>query len=270
LVCDATGQNWGSGTLVELGGEPEGTAYVLTAWHLFSEWDRRTPPVFFAQQGRDWHGYEGKLLATDPEADLALVWIARPPVRGLRVNVARPIVGAALRIVGWGAGTVRCVAGRLRQFLGTGRGGPFDLIEIGGAPARDGDSGGAILDESGRLAGVISATDGRAAVGACGDRIRAFLDRALGRRIGSVAPDNRQPATGNRQPATGNQNAQDRAGEQAPLPQASPAQNFTPPVVPGQALNVWPGTLTRPLSTGPWASLTQRSLGVICQVFLRV
>ena len=85
-----------------------------------------------------------------------------------------------LTIAGYGSGSYRAVSGRCTQFLSPGGNHPFELVELA-APARDGDSGGPILNSRGELAGVLfGSAFGKTTGSHCG-RMSAFL--------GSVAAD---------------------------------------------------------------------------------
>jgi hypothetical protein len=79
-----------------------------------------------------------------------------------------------LTIAGYGSGSYRAVTGQCTQYVSPGGNQPFEMIELT-APARDGDSGGPILNSRGELAGVLfGSAFGRTTGSYCG-RLRWFL-----------------------------------------------------------------------------------------------
>ena len=85
-----------------------------------------------------------------------------------------PLPGEPLCIAGYGRGAYREQRGRCTEYLSPGSGYPKELVELQ-APARQGDSGGPILNTDGRLAGVLFGEGDGRTVGSCASRLRVFL-----------------------------------------------------------------------------------------------
>jgi len=171
-VEERDGMSYGSGTLIAVN---EKCGLVLTNWHVIRDGCGRIAVAFPG-------GFRSAatVLKTDEDWDLAALMIWKPPVAVKPVTIGRrrPIIGAILRVAGFGHGVFRIVTGRVIQFLSPGRNLPYEIIEVGVA-ARDGDSGGPIFDEQGRLAGVLFGTaNGRTAGSDC-ERVRIFLGGIL-------------------------------------------------------------------------------------------
>ena len=90
------------------------------------------------------------------------------------VGKRNPIPGEPLSIAGYGRGAYREQRGRCTEYLSPGSGYPKELVELQ-APARQGDSGGPILNADGRLAGVLFGEGDGRTVGSCVSRLRVFL-----------------------------------------------------------------------------------------------
>ncbi|MFM7519629.1 MAG: serine protease [Planctomycetota bacterium] len=116
----------------------------------------------------------GTVLREDPTWDLAVIVVWRPPASPVILADAPPAIGAPLTIAGWGRGTFRAQSGPCTQYLSPGTGQPRELVELV-ASARQGDSGGPILDASGRLAGVLFGENDGRTVGSAVTRVRAIL-----------------------------------------------------------------------------------------------
>jgi hypothetical protein len=115
------------------------------------------------------------VLATDRQWDLAALAIRRPHVEPISLADDVPRRGDPLTIAGYGSGWYRASTGRCTQYVSPGFGLPFEMVELDTA-ARQGDSGGPILNYRGELAGVLfGAGFGRTAGSHCG-RVRRFLD----------------------------------------------------------------------------------------------
>jgi hypothetical protein len=128
------------------------------------------------------------LLRVDREWDLAALAIWRPNVQPIAVSTEAPRPGEALTIAGYGSGSYRAVTGQCTQYVSPGGSQPFEMIELA-APARNGDSGGPILNGRGELAGVLfGSAFGRTTGSYCG-RLRWFLGSVDGdfQRISSQA-----------------------------------------------------------------------------------
>lgn len=227
----------GSATVVdlsELGVEAdEGTAYVLSCHHVFADGG---DSVVHLQENGQWQGYTATVVVLNKSDDLSLLKIQRPPCRPLKLASVRPIRGAALWVAGWGGGSWRAARSQATGYWGNAGENRFDMVVLG-TLARNGDSGGAILDTDGNLVGVVTVTNGRICGGTCGERIAATLRTFFrGRRDSRVAAD-----------------------EMAPLPQAQPATvppASLPPVPPAESPSVSnPSTGLPPLDIFPGTGL---------------
>ena len=174
------GTSYGSGSLVAV---TESTGLVVTNWHVVRD-AAGTITVLFP----DGFQSPAALLRTDRDWDLAALAIWRPNVSPIPVSNAAPRPGDVLTIAGYGSGSYRAVAGRCTQYVSPGNNQPFEMVELS-APARNGDSGGPILNDRGELAGVLfGSAYGRTAGSYCG-RLRWFLGTVDGdfHRVSSQA-----------------------------------------------------------------------------------
>jgi hypothetical protein len=87
---------------------------------------------------------------------------------------ALPKPGEALAIAGYGPGIYREAAGQCTQYLAPGRNAPCEMVELSAA-ARQGDSGGPIVNTEGKLAGVLFGSGHGTTTGACSRRVWHFL-----------------------------------------------------------------------------------------------
>ena len=180
VVPERDGTAYGSGALVAVN---ESSGLVLTNWHVVRNATGPITVVF-----PDGFRSGAYLLRTDRDWDLAALAIRRPSVRPIAVSNQAPQPGESLTIAGYGSGSYRAVTGRLTQYVSPGGDRPFEMIELD-APARDGDSGGPILNTRGELAGVLfGSAFGRTTGSHCG-RLRWFLNSIDGdfRRISAQA-----------------------------------------------------------------------------------
>ena len=165
-VPERGGAAYGSGALVAVN---ETTGLVITNWHVVC--DAAGPiAVYFPGGFRS----PATVLRMDRDWDLAALAIWRPNVQPIAVSNVAPRPGEPLTIAGYGSGSYRAVTGRCTQYVSPGANQPFEMIELS-APARQGDSGGPILNSRGELAGVLFGTAfGRTTGSYCG-RLRWFL-----------------------------------------------------------------------------------------------
>ena len=174
------GTSYGSGALVAV---TESTGLVTTNWHVVRD-AAATVTVLFPD------GFQSPavVLRMDRDWDLAALAIWRPNVAPIPVSNVAPRPGDVLTIAGYGSGSYRAVAGRCTQYVSPGANQPFEMVELS-APARNGDSGGPILNARGELAGVLfGSAYGRTAGSYCG-RLRWFLGTVDGdfQRVSSQA-----------------------------------------------------------------------------------
>ncbi|MGE0605782.1 MAG: serine protease [Pirellulales bacterium] len=171
ISTEKNGLSLGSGSLVAVSGE-RGTekGIILTNWHVVRDGNGQVTVVF-----ADGVRKAGRVLKMDSDWDLAAIEVDQPHVAPVELANAAPRRGERLSIAGYGPGPYRAASGRCTQFLSPGGGLPFDIVELSVA-ARQGDSGGPILNERGELAGVLfGATRGTTSGSHCG-RVKMFLD----------------------------------------------------------------------------------------------
>jgi hypothetical protein len=174
------GTAYGSGALVAV---TESTGLVMTNWHVVRDAAGMITVLF-----PDGFQSPAAVLRTDRDWDLAALAIWRPSVAPISVSNVAPRPGDVLTIAGYGSGSYRAVAGRCTQYVSPGNNQPFEMVELS-APARNGDSGGPILNQRDELAGVLfGSAYGRTTGSYCG-RLRWFLGTVDGdfQRVSSQA-----------------------------------------------------------------------------------
>jgi len=183
--------SFGSGTLVAVS---EKHGLVVTNWHVVNEAIGPVTVMF-----PDGFCSTGTVQKIDRDWDLAAIAIWRPNCAPVPVATTAPLTGELLTIAGYGAGNFRAASGHCTQYVAPGPNFPFEMVELSTA-ARQGDSGGPILNSRGELAGVLfGAGDGRTAGSYCG-RVRWFLDDVVPARarvttasaIASASPQPRE------------------------------------------------------------------------------
>lgn len=168
----------GSGSLVAVN---ETHGLVITNWHVVCEATGQITVVF-----PDGFRSPAAVLRTDRDWDLAALAIWRPQVQPVALAPQAPRLGEPLTIAGYGSDSYRSVSGRCTQYVSPGPNRPFEMVELS-AGARQGDSGGPILNSRGELAGVLFGTArGRTTGSYCG-RVRWFL-APLGPDFPQLAP----------------------------------------------------------------------------------
>ena len=176
IAADRNGASFGSGALVAVSGEH---GLVVTNWHVVRDAAGPITVVF-----PDGFRSGATVLKTDRDWDLAALAIWRPRVEPIRLSTQPPRPGETLTIAGYGRGSYRAATGRCTQYVSPGGNQPFEMVELAAA-ARDGDSGGPILNHRGELAGVLfGAAKGRTTGSYCG-RVGWFL--------GSISDEFRDP-----------------------------------------------------------------------------
>lgn len=244
VVQERGGMSLGSGALVAVQGN---SGLVLTNWHVVR--DAAGPiTVYFPDGFRS----RATVLKVDPEWDLAALAIWRPQVAPIPLAAEMPRLGEPLTIVGYGSGSYRAATGRCLQYLSPGRNEPPEMIELSVA-ARQGDSGGPILNQQGQLAGVLfGASWGRTAGSSC-QRVRTFLEPLSGwfsplPAESLVAWHQTHPAKTPVSPLS-----PDQATSETPAP--GYLVNRTPFAAPDQTANWTPrpaNTGHSPIGTSPW------------------
>jgi len=163
------GVAYGSGTLVAVN---ESFGLVVTNWHVVRDATGQIGVIF-----PDGFRSAATVVRTDREWDLAALAIWRPKVQPVRVSSMAPQPGEVLTIAGYGSGNYRAISGRCTQYYSPGGNQPNELVELD-APARNGDSGGPILNSRGELAGVLfGSAFGKTTGSYCG-RLSWFLNAA--------------------------------------------------------------------------------------------
>jgi hypothetical protein len=119
---------------------------------------------------------QGRIIRTDKDWDLALVQIPAPAIEPLSISASVPQIGEQLWIAGYGSGEFLLQAGLCSQYLAPYPEWPMELVEVGAA-ARQGDSGGPILNARGELAGVLFGQGEGYTMGAYGGRVLQFLNQ---------------------------------------------------------------------------------------------
>ena len=181
-------KNYGSGTLIQT---DRRRSLILTCAHLFEKTAGSTAVQFI---GGSVHS--AKLVAIDRQADLALLEIA--PITRPTIKIAADYPMAGNRLTGYGFGTdgrLAAIDGQVTGYLQRVDNAAHETVEMTGA-ARQGDSGGPILNSRGQLAAVIWGSTGRTVDGTYCGRIRRFLSRLKelpGQALNPISqPDSRE------------------------------------------------------------------------------
>ncbi len=171
LALEKSGTSYGSGSLVAREGS---YGIVVTNWHVVRDVDGEILVTFPG-------GFRStaKILRTDRTWDLAALMVWSPKmVRVLPLARELPKPGDPLAIAGYGSGSFRAVAGTCKQYVAPGANLPSEMIELS-AVARQGDSGGPILNQDGELAGVLFGAGWRSTSGSHVMRVKVFLEPVL-------------------------------------------------------------------------------------------
>jgi len=170
IAPDGGGTSLGSGALVAVS---ETHGLVVTNWHVIRDAAGPITVVF-----PDGFRSGATVMKADRDWDLAALATWRPNARPIPLAQSAPQFGEVLTIAGYGPGWYRATAGRCTQYVSPGSNLPFEMVELSTA-ARQGDSGGPILNGRGELAGVLFGSAlGRTTGSYCG-RVRWFLEEPL-------------------------------------------------------------------------------------------
>lgn len=177
ISFDNKGQSFGSGSYI---GNFEDYGLILSNWHVVCEADGLVHIHFPG-------GFSsfGSVLLSDKKWDLALIVISKPPQAIPSMAIARqvPKPGDSLWIAGHGSGYYRLAGGNCVRYLApevpkNGNSPQYEIIELS-VSARQGDSGGPILNKDGELAGVLFGSDMiRNTAGSYCLRVNRFLSQA--------------------------------------------------------------------------------------------
>ena len=178
VAPERSGTSLGSGVLVDAN---LAQGLVLTNWHVVRD-SRSAVLVQFA----DGFQTAGTVVRWDEAWDLAALVIWKPRVMPIPIAGAPPAIGEPLTIAGFGRGHYRAETGLCTEYLSPGTGYAMEFVEVA-ATARQGDSGGPILNHKGELAGVLFGQNSGRTVGSCSTRLRTFL-ASVGSRGFTPAP----------------------------------------------------------------------------------
>ena len=212
-VQEMDGISFGTGSLIDARGN---FGLVITNWHVVRDATGEIS-VEFPSGLRT----PARLLKYDADWDLAALEIARPAgVQPLVISSALPQKQQYLVIAGYGAGNYRAAAGACQQYLAPKEGMPFEMVEVS-AEARQGDSGGPILNERGEIAGVLFGAGNGFTAGSYGGRVLDFLSSVVPNGVpGSDMPPGLNPS----------------AIAQSPAPSLSPTADHVPRTDPFTAI----------------------------------
>lgn len=174
---DQSGQSFGSGSYI---GNFDEYGLVLSNWHVVCETDGLVHihfPCGFSSYGA--------MILSDNKWDLAMIVVSKPPSSVPPLPIARtmPKPGDPLWIAGHGSGSYRQAGGRCVRYLApeiprNGTAPLYEIIDLS-VHARQGDSGGPILNRDGELAGVLFGSDMvKNTAGSCCERVNRFLHQA--------------------------------------------------------------------------------------------
>jgi serine protease Do len=166
VVPEKDGISYGSGTLVDARGQ---FGLVVSNWHVVRDAAGQITVEF-----PDGFKSPAEVVKTDKDWDLAALSIYRPRAVPVPVSAAAPQPGEPLTIAGYGGGDWRIASGRCTQYLAPGVEFPHEMVELA-AEARQGDSGGPILNQRGELAGVLFGSGPGYTSGSYGGRVLKFL-----------------------------------------------------------------------------------------------
>jgi serine protease Do len=206
VVPEKDGISYGSGTLIDARGQ---FGLVVSNWHVVRDAAGQITVEF-----PDGFKSPAQVVKTDKDWDLAALSIYRPHAAPVPVTASAPQPGDPLTIAGYGGGDWRIASGTCTQYLAPGVEFPHEMVELS-AQARQGDSGGPILNQRGELAGVLFGSGPGYTSGSYGGRVLKFLATVVpGGTPGSDGlPPNSLPS--------------DRA-----LAAADPSRPVAPPIMP--------------------------------------
>ena len=158
----------GSGTLVHV---DEQFGYVLTNWHVVRDAQHGQVVTQFP------NGTESAatILKMDDKWDLALLRIWKPDVEPMQLSRTVPVIGEPLTIMGYGSGKFRAAHGTCKYYASPDRDSPSEMIEVS-VGARQGDSGGPILNARGEIAAVLFGSGRGVTTGTHIGRVVDFLN----------------------------------------------------------------------------------------------
>jgi S1-C subfamily serine protease len=254
---------YGSGTLVDVRDQ---FGLVVTNWHVVRD-SKGVVEVTFPGGFRS----HARPLKVDSNWDLAALVIWRPPIEPVKLATMPPRPGDLLTIHGYGRGQYRIATGRCTAYYSPKMNFPQEMVELD-VEARQGDSGGPILNQRGELAGVLFGAGQGTTLGSFAPRVSNFL-ATLAPDIGQVR-DQAQVAVADR-PAPNVEPVNDeyRNGTYAKYPSApwspakqtpatvasfQPANNTTPTQAPEADTDA-----TGSITTANWYEPTKSALALV-------
>ncbi len=164
--------SFGSGTLVDVRDQH---GLIITNWHVVRD-SKGVVEVVFPNGFRS----HARPLKVDSNWDLAALVIWRPNVEPVPIAKQPPRPGDLLTIHGYGRGQYRIATGRCTSYYAPRQDYPMEMVELD-VEARQGDSGGPILNDRGEIAGVLFGAGHGTTLGSFAPRVSNFL--------ASLAPD---------------------------------------------------------------------------------
>jgi serine protease Do len=180
IVPQRDGTSYGTGTLVAVG---EKYGLVITNWHVIQD-----PAGPIVVRFADGFQSSATVLRIDREWDLAALGIWKPPVAPIPIAQSPPWIGETLTIAGYGSGAYRTAAGQCTQYVAPSNRHPYEMLEVS-VSARNGDSGGPILNQKGELAGVLFGEGGGHTAGSYCGRVSEFVRPIAPVVTGHLPPD---------------------------------------------------------------------------------
>lgn len=185
IVQEHGAVSFGSGTLID---HRDLYGLVVTNWHVVRDAAGKIEVVF-----PDGFRSQARAVKLDEDWDLAALVVWRPNAEPVPIAQRPPRPGEPLTICGYGQGDYREATGRCTDFYAPEVGLPHELVELS-VEARQGDSGGPILNSRGELAGVLFGAGQGVTLGSFAPRVEGFL--------ASLAPDIGQPQGSDSLPET--------------------------------------------------------------------
>ncbi len=167
VVPEKGAVSYGSGALVDVRGA---FGLVVTNWHVVRD--------AAGQIGVEFPGgfkSPAQVVKTDRDWDLAALSIYRPPMSPIAVTGVPPQLGEWLTIAGYGSGDYRAASGSLANYVSPSPDLPQEMLDVARVEARQGDSGGPILNQRGELCGVLFGAGHGYTNGSYGGRVLKFL-----------------------------------------------------------------------------------------------
>lgn len=235
MVTEKDAVSFGSGTLIDARGL---FGLVVTNWHVVR--DASGPITVKFPDGFE---SPAQVVKTDRDWDLAALSIRRPNAEPLPVTLDAPQPGEWLTIAGYGGGSYRQASGMLSKYVAPSPDLPYEMLDLADVEARQGDSGGPIINQRGEVCGVLFGSGPGYTNGSYGGRVREFLATVIpGGQPGSdTAPPTSTLATKPVEPPTGVDFSSDdvashpRADFASPSPQATALHQPSPLSSSGQA-----------------------------------